>query len=156
MTTIIYSPLEGSGVVASDSQETGETRKSTCDKLYRVNNHIIGTAGGSYAGLLFVRWFREWEDEPNYDDWEDHPDLISLPEDEDFECLVVRPDWSCYTINRLFIPYEMKDGFVGVGSGAGPALGALHAGATCREAVRIACKIDAHSSGPIKVMKVRS
>ncbi len=152
MTTIVYNPAEG--IVAADSQETGETRKSRCDKLYRVNDHIIGTAGGSYAGLLFVQWCGEWEGEPDYSKRKRIPDLINLDYDEDFECLVVRPDGSAYTINRLFIPYEMKDEPSGVGSGAGPALGAILAGATVREAVNIACKIDAFSSGPVRVMKV--
>lgn len=154
MTTIVYDRAEG--VVAADSQDTGESRKMTCAKLYRVNNHIIGTAGGSYSGLLFVRWFAKQQGEPDWDDHDNHPDLTNLAEDEDFECLVVRPDGTCYTINRLFVPYEMLHDYVGLGSGAGPALGALYAGATAHEAVKIACKIDAASSGPIKYMRVRS
>jgi len=152
MTTIVYNPEEG--VVAADSQDTDGSRKMQCDKLYYVNEHIIGTAGGSYAGLLFVRWFGEWEDEPDYTDWEQHPDLVNLDLDEDFECLVVRPDGTCYMINRLFIPYEMKPGPVGVGSGSACALGALMAGAHVKQAVKIACTIDAHTSGPVKTMRV--
>lgn len=153
MTTIVYSPDEG--VMASDSQDTGEARKATCDKIYKVNGHLIGTAGGSYAGLLFLRWFANWEEEPDWDDWDEHPDLVNLDYEEDFECLVVRPDGSAYTINRLFVPYEMKNEEpIGIGSGAGPALGAMHAGAGAREAVKIACKIDAYSSGPIQSKKI--
>lgn len=152
MTTIVYSPDEG--VIGADSQDSGGMLKMPCEKLYRVNGHIIGTAGGSYSGLLFVRWFGEWDGEPDYADWDQHPDLVNLDEDEDFECLVVRPNGSCYTVNRLFVPYEMKEGYVGIGSGAGPALGALMAGAPVRQAVKIACTIDMMSSGPIVTMKI--
>lgn len=155
MTTIIYD--QENGEIAADSQDTGNGTKQTCLKLYRVNDHIIGTAGGSYSGLLFVRWFAEWEGEPDWDDRQDTPDLTNLSEDEDFECIVVRPNKSCYTINRLFVPYEMlkSQGAVALGSGAAAALGAFSAGVDVKEAVRIACKIDAHSSGRVQHMKVR-
>ena len=152
MTTILYDPEAGE--IAADSQDTGGTIKSNCLKLFRANRHIIGTAGGSYSGLLFVRWFKEWEGDPDYDD---HPDLMNLSEDEDFECIVVRPDKTCYTINKLFTPYEAFKGKpTALGSGAGPALGAFIAGVDVKEAVRIACKIDAFSSGRVQYMKVKS
>lgn len=155
MTTIIYD--QENGEIASDSQETGNGNKQTCLKLFRVNGHIIGTAGSSYSGLLFVRWFKEWESEPDWDDRSDTPDLTNLSEDEDFECIVVRPDRSCYTINRLFVPYEMLkvQGAVALGSGAACALGAFSAGADVKEAIRIACKIDAHTSGRVQFMKMK-
>lgn len=154
MTTILYDP--DTGEIAADSQDTAGMTKNDCIKLFRANGHIIGTAGGSYAGLLFVRWFKEWEEEPDYDDRDDKPDLINLDMEEDFECIVVRPDKTCYTVNRLFIPYEMLKGKpVALGSGAGPALGAFHAGVDVKEAVRIACKIDLYSSGRVQHMKIR-
>lgn len=154
MTTILYDPEAGE--IAADSQDTGDSMKMACVKLFRVNGHIIATAGGSYSGLLFVRWFRGWEGEPDYDDKDRKPDLTNLSEDEDFECIVVRPDKSCYTINRLFVPYEMLKGKpVALGSGGGPALGAFLAGVDVKEAVKIACKVDAFSSGRVQHLKVR-
>ncbi len=151
MTTIAYDPFNG--IVASDSQETGYGRKNPCKKLFRVNGHIIGTSGGTFAGLLFIEWFGEYEDEP---EWSERPDLINLDEEcEGFECLVVRSDGTCYLINRLFVPYEqsIKD-FVCLGSGSKVALGALKAGADIKEAIKIACEVDAFSSGKVQVMKV--
>ena len=155
MTTIIYNPEEG--VIAADSQDTDGNLSVKSDKLFRVNGHIIGTAGGSYSGLLFVRWFGEWEDEPDYTDWEQHPDLVNLDVEEDFECIVVRPDGTAYIINRLFVPYEQKlTGPIGLGSGAGIALGAIDAGASVKDAINIACKRDTYSSGPVKTMRIGS
>ena len=150
MTTIVYDPFNG--IVASDSQESDCGRKIACKKLYKVNKHIIGTAGGSYAGLLFVEWFSEYAGEP---DWKERPDLINLDVEEDFECLIVRPGGTCYTVNRLFVPYEREiNDFIGLGSGSGVALGALNAGADARKAIRIACKIDEYSSGKVQTMKI--
>ena len=86
MTTIAYD--SDAGIIAADSQETGYGgEKYSCKKLYRVGEYIIATAGGTYAGMAFVRWFELWDGEP---DWDDHPDFINLDLDEDFECLVVR------------------------------------------------------------------
>jgi ATP-dependent protease HslVU (ClpYQ) peptidase subunit len=153
MTTIVYDPK--TRVMAGDSQDTEGHLKMECQKIYEVNGHLIGTAGGSYSGLLFVRWFENWEEEPSYEEWDEHPDLTNLDLEEDFECLVVRPDGSAYTINRLFIPYELPDRACGVGSGSGIALGAMMAGANVRRAVAIACEIDAYSSGPIQWKKLK-
>jgi ATP-dependent protease HslVU (ClpYQ) peptidase subunit len=149
MTTIAYDTKLG--VVAADSQETWENgQKYNCPKLYQVDGKIIATAGGSYAGLLFVDWFSQWEGEP---DWDDHPDLINLDLEEDFECLVIREDGSCFTVNRLFVPYEqVGNQFITLGSGGAAARGALMAGATPKEAVEIAKKIDAYTGGKVRVL----
>lgn len=152
MTTIVYDPL--TGVMAADSQDTDGNRKMKCQKIYKVNDHLIGTAGGSYAGLLFVQWFKEWDDEPDYADRKRMPDLLNLDIEEDFECLVVRPNGSAYMVNRLFVPYNMPNDICGVGSGSGCAMAAMMAGASAKEAVKIACSIDAHSSGPVKTKKI--
>jgi hypothetical protein len=155
MTTIIYDPEAGE--IASESQDTGSNTKTACKKLYRIGDYIIGTAGGSYSGLMFLQWFKEWDGEPDYLDRDDQPHLVNLGEDEDFECIVVRPGRSCYTVNRLFTPYEMLPNTpIALGSGAAAALAALYAGVDVREAVKIACKIDPYSSGRIQYMKVKS
>lgn len=138
--------------IAADSQDTDESgQKYKCQKLYKVNGHIIATAGGSYAGLLFVDWFKQWDAEP---DWDERPDLINLDFEEDFECLVVRPDGSCYTINRLFVPYEQDrhNRQLAIGSGGKAARAAMMAGCTPTEAVKIAKEIDTWTGGRITTM----
>lgn len=45
------------------------------------------------------------------------------------------------------------DGIYGVGSGSPYAIGALHAGATPKEAVEVACKLDVNTSGPIQIVE---
>ena len=150
MTTIAFDSQLGE--IAADSQETwGSGHKYKCRKLYRVGDYIVATAGGSYAGMAFVRWLENWEGEP---DWDDHPDFINLDLDEDFECLVINPDKTCVTVNRLFIPVEATDRYICLGSGGKAAAGAMFAGATPKEAVRIASKIDTYTGGKICVMTI--
>ncbi len=146
MTTIVYDAQLG--VVAADSQETGYGgEKFNCKKLFKVNGFIIATAGGTYAGMAFVNWFGDWEGEP---DWDDHPDLTNLDLEEDFECLVIREDASCFTVNRLFVPVNQSGNrFVTLGSGGSAARGAMMAGATPKEAVEIAKKIDSYTGGKV-------
>lgn len=149
MTTIALDLAAGE--IAADSQETSESgQKYNCKKLFRVNGHVIATAGGSYAGQAFVNWFSQWEDEP---EWSDHPDLVNLDLEEDFECLVVRPDGSCYTVNRLFVPLEQTGNrLIAIGSGGAAARGAMLAGASPSEAVKIACQIDTYTGGRVTRM----
>jgi hypothetical protein len=134
--------------IAADSQDTDESgQKYQCKKLFTVNNHIIATAGGSYAGLLFVEWFDQWTDEP---EWSDRPDLVNLDVEEDFECIVIRPDGSYYTVNRLFIPYEQEQNRqIAIGSGGKAARAAMMAGCSPTKAVKIAKKIDTYTGGKV-------
>jgi hypothetical protein len=126
-----------------------------CKKLFRCGDLIIATAGGTYAGMAFVNWIDEWDGEPLPADWSDYPDFTNLDMEEDFECLVVRPDKSCFTVNRLFVPVEQAGNrFITLGSGGAAARGAMMAGATPKEAVSIASKIDTYTGGKIVEMTV--
>lgn len=148
MTTIAYDAK--AGVVAADSQETsGGGEKYNCQKLFEIGEHVIATAGGTYAGMAFVNWFKEWTDQdPDWSDWNERPDFVNLDYEEDFECLVIQPDRKCYTVNRLFVPvYQSGNRFITLGSGGSAARGAMLAGATPREAIDIAKKIDTYTGG---------
>jgi ATP-dependent protease HslVU (ClpYQ) peptidase subunit len=150
MTTIAYDVK--TGVIATDSQETGGAgQKYNCKKLYRIRESIIATSGGTYAGLAFVNWFDDWEGDP---DWDDHPDFINLDWEEDFECLVICPN-ECYTVNRLFVPADQAGNrFIALGSGGQAARAAMMQGATPKEAVEIAKKIDTYTGGKVIEMTI--
>ena len=158
MTTIAYDVENGE--IAADSQDTDtHFGKYHCRKLYEIHDHIIATAGGSYSGLAFVRWFDEHVSAPDTAgadfSTDQVPDYVNLDVEEDFECLVIRPDRTCYTVNRLFVPYEQEDNpFICLGSGGPIARGAMMAGASARDAVDIAKQIDALTGGPIRSLTV--
>jgi len=138
------------GEIAADSQDTGEGgQKYSCKKLFRMGDFIIATAGGSYAGLLFLEWFDQWKHEPV---WTDRPDLLNLDVEEDFECIVIRPNKTYYTVNRLIVPYEQTTKQMGIGSGGAAATAAMMAGCTPTEAVKIAKRIDTYTGGRVMTM----
>ena len=148
MTTIAFKD----GTIAADSQEThGDGRIAECKKLYSIGGTIIGTAGDSYTGLIFVDWFERGAR------MEDAPDLSHVQSDEDFECIVIENKDTIYTINRFFqkYPTEMPDGFYALGLGSSYAMAAMEMGADARKAVQIAAKYDAYTGGRIKTLKVK-
>lgn len=159
MTTIAYR----AGVIAADSRETYQTEAggatvNTCEKLFRKrvgrDDYILGTAGGSYLGMIFVDWF------PGIKACQQPESGGKLPEilrdahlEEDFDVLIVSRR-GIYTVNHLCRPILCLDAFVAIGSGRKAALGAMHAGSTAKRAVEIACKVDPYSAPPVRTMRL--
>ena len=148
MTTIAYK----AGIIAADSRETyctdaGGSTVSRCEKLFRKKvgrrEVIIGTAGGTYAGMLFVDWYGSGKDRPAV--------LTDLDLEEDFDVLILEHG-KVFTCNHLCRPVEVLDPFCAIGSGRKAALAAMHCGRSAREAVRIACLLDPYSAPPIVTM----
>jgi ATP-dependent protease HslVU (ClpYQ) peptidase subunit len=144
MTTIVYRD----GEMACDSQSTttseaGGSRAFKCVKMYRKGRSIVGLAGETFAGLVFLDWL---------DSGQDPPDRL-IDGDADFTALVLRPGKRLYEYDRWCRAERINQRFYAVGSGAKAALGALHMGASARQAVRIACKIDPYSRGPVISMR---
>lgn len=155
MTTIAYRD----GVLAADSRETWESEAggasySNCEKLFRKvvgrREYLIGTAGGSYLGMVFVDWFKgigAGFDEP--------PSILRDAHlEEDFDVLIVARD-GVYTANHLCRPVRSAGNrFVAIGSGRKAALAAMFMGASAAKAVAIACKVDPFSAPPIVAMRL--
>lgn len=156
MTTIAFKDK----VFAADSRETwyseaGGSTVGSCEKLFRVRPKgtrrevVIGTAGGSYLGMVFVDWF-----EKTGGDGEPPVILRDAHLDEDFDVLV----WdrgALYTANHLCRLIKVIEPFTAVGSGRKAALAAMHCGRNAYQAVQVACKIDPYTAPPIRIMRVR-
>lgn len=153
MTVIAYRD----GVIASDSRvtadsEAGGTRMFKCEKLYRKTIKIgrrklpviIGTAGESAPGLIFVDWYGS--DKP--------PPSQLIDGEADFTCLILRPD-GLFEVDKWCRPDKVLSKFYAIGSGAKAALGAMHKGASAIEACEIACKIDPYCALPIVSMRLK-
>lgn len=155
MTTIAYRD----GVLAADSRETldseaGGTTYGNCEKLFRKRigrrEYLIGTAGGSYLGLVFVDWF-----EGIGTGFKEPPSILRDAHlDEDFDVVIVARE-GVYTANHLCRPVRsIGNQFIAIGSGRKAALAAMHCGRGAREAVVIACKVDPFSAPPIVTMRL--
>lgn len=148
MTTIVVV----GNTMAADSRVTIETeaggaRTFKCQKIFRKKDGrkdvLIGTAGESAPGLIFVDWFGSGKPRPG--------ELIEG--EADFTCLVLYRNGALFEYDRWCRGEKIMEPFYSVGSGAKAALGALHAMSVkdARRACAIACKIDPYSAPPIVV-----
>lgn len=145
MTTIAYRD----GVMAADSRftedsEAGGTRLGRCEKLYRREHAIVGLAGESAPGLVFLDWYDKGAAIA------DRPELLVHGE-ADFSALVLRAD-GLYSYDKWCRGEKVLNKFWAIGSGAKAALGAMEHGASAAEAVKIACRIDPYSAPPVVQM----
>lgn len=145
MTTIVYRD----GILAADSRATytseeGGARAWGCDKLFRKAGAIIGTAGETGPGLVFVDWWGSGKPPP--------PQFIEG--DADFACLVLTKK-GLFEYDKWCRGEKITHQFYAIGSGAKAAMGALYMGASAREAVAVACKIDPYTAPPVVWMKLK-
>jgi hypothetical protein len=142
MTTIAFRD----GWMAADSQETNDTLKSTCTKIFKKKDEkgrpvLLGTAGGSYTGMIYVDWFGSGKERPEK--------IRDIFEDEDFH-IIIWDGKKLWEVNWLWRPIEVTNTkFFAIGSGAAVALGAMEMGASAFEAVVTAKKYDTYTGGRV-------
>jgi ATP-dependent protease HslVU (ClpYQ) peptidase subunit len=140
MTIIVYRD----GVMAADTASFvcgGDVRiPGATKKIHRLaDGGIFGGAGKSFA----LQTVREWLNGDRKG---------TIPAGNDATAVWVRPDDSVAVIDGDYVE-EFKGPFFAVGSGAAAALGAMYAGATATEAVRIAGMVDPFCGGEITVLR---
>lgn len=144
------------GCIAADSRETwtsedGGSRIHLCKKLFRkrvgkgakAHDVVIGTAGESAPGMLYVDWYGSGHPPP--------PQLLA--EGADFTILLLKPK-GIYVADAYCREVPILEKFFAVGSGAVAALAAMHCGKSAREAVSIASRIDPYTGGRIFLERV--
>ena len=142
MTTITYRD----GVLCADTASFicgGDARiPGATKKIHRLaDGGIFGGAGKSFA----LQKVREWLNGDRKG---------TIPAGNEATAIWVRPDGSVAMIDGDYIE-EFIGPFFAVGSGASAALGAMYAGATAEEAVRIAAKVDPYTGSDIRVERVK-
>ena len=142
MTTIVGNKQK----LVSDSKIIMETKDDETyyegPKLYTKGEAIIGTAGSHSLGEQFVKWYGTKKKRPK-----------EFGKDVDFEALVLTKK-GLYHYDEYLSGGKVTQEWFAIGSGAKAALGALHAGATLEESIRIACKVDTMSGEPIQIMEL--
>lgn len=129
MTTIVCNrdEMAGDTLICSDT-------KATATKVFRHKGNCIGVAGSYIDCLEFVRWWKSGaKDEP--------------PETQEVDALVLTKDGRILMFNQHHMFFELEDEFAAIGSGGAAALGAMHAGATPRQAIQIAGLVDPATGG---------
>lgn len=140
------------GIMAADTRETwGDDSYSRCEKIFRKRikgrEHVIGTAGSSYSGMVFVDWYGSGKEPP-----ETLTDNLDL--EEDFE-IIIWDGRRLYTCNHLCRPVPVIGAsYMAVGCGRKAALAAMAMGASARRAVEVTCGIDPTCGLPLTFVKL--
>src|ERR1700723_102109 len=141
MTTIVYRD----GVLAADTrgEHGGWISPTRFSKITRLDDGRLVAISGNYNyWTKFLTWL--------LDPIKDQPDLK-----EEATAIVITPNGEVRRYEQT--SYHVVDApFVALGSGAPPALGALHAGATALEAVRIAGLVDPYTGTDIESLRLQS
>ena len=145
MTTIAWDAA--SGVMAADTQCTSGNRKFRTSKVKRLKCGGLIGGSGSVAHMLKVqRWAEggfKLDEMPDFGD-----------SGGDFEALIVKGDGSVYLLDEEMELMPFTDEFIAVGSGGPYAVAAMACGRTPAEAVEVAGRFDAATSGPVEVFKL--
>ncbi len=155
MTTIAYRD----GIMAAEGKMTlGDmVIKLDTEKVFWVNNHLVGVCGRACAINTFVTWLQKMTDYHIVNqEVGELVDLVppALEDDEGYSALVVTPSRQVLMYDGN-TPIDMgSDVPMSVGSGSCFALAAMKAGNSAEEAVKVACELDVYSGGEIAVVQL--
>ena len=141
MTTIAYKD----GVLAADSATSGDgIVVGHRRKIERIRGQLVGAAGP----IEEAEAFREWLKRGGRD--KDRPEGL----EDEFAGIVVERDGRVVEYGKRLIPFGYEAPFYAIGSGAAIATGAMAAGSTATEAVKIACRFDHYSEEPVHTLRL--
>lgn len=141
MTTIAY--RDGIMVADGRRQNGNEVKVGECEKITFLDDCIIGASGEVVTLEKFLEWMKDGADKRC------KPDI-----EKPFTAIVVYADEVVEIWTQGLMPMMQEAPFYACGSGYELAMGAMAHGATAEEAVVIACEYDAHSDGPLQIVKV--
>lgn len=136
--------------IAFDGKTIAFDTQITCDdyaeevkvqKVFKTNGRIFLFAGGvgDYSLVKqFVIWAKHY---PIF------PDQIEYPEPSDSSFIAIDRDGKAWVFSHNSTPVYKTKNNVALGSGGRFALGAMAAGATAEQAIKIAGKFDIYTSG---------
>lgn len=137
MTTIVASRE----MMVADSLASTDNVSWHVQKIFRVDDALVGVVGEMDAGLVFVKWYTEGADEEDRPYGEGLGNITAL----------VLDDTGIYRYEANCMPMPVLQPYIAFGSGADAAMAAMHMGAGIIESVHVASKIDLHTSGPVVV-----
>lgn len=143
MTTIAFR----SGALAADSQMTQGDVRTTMPglKLFLAGRYAVGFAGDLRYAPFIERWF-----------------TADCPVGDEEFCRMWDDDWDILAMDEAGKPYvcfadtlhPITQQFYAIGSGSHFALGAMHKGATAREAIAASARFDIYTNAVIEEITV--
>lgn len=141
MTTVAYRD----GILAADTQITyGATLlQGSYQKIHKLSNGALyGFCGSLEAGEFMRRHLIQ------VGKGKGHLEDIDL-RDENYEAIIVQPDGKTYFFEKR-IWSRLKLPYVAMGTGKEHAFGAMFVGASAKQAVKAAIKLDPNTGGKVK------
>lgn len=129
------------GVMAADTQSTGSFHQRVKKIAKLPDGSLVGTAGNTDECQRAIEWLCS-------------DGSVKQPKIPGAHLIFLRPNGSIWLGEGTFEPYRVMGKFSAIGSGGAIAIGAMEAGATAAEAVRIAAKHDGNTSGPFNTLKL--
>lgn len=147
MTTIAFTK----GELAFDSRVTdssGSISGAVIKGKQLSTGLLVAAAGDLFQCQLFIKWAEE-----NFINNETKRQL-EVQKELCFSGIVVLPSGIIKAYEDAISPIEYTDKIYAWGSGYQYAIGAMEAGCTAAEAVKIAAKRDTHTGGRIRVLRL--
>lgn len=172
MTTIVAVQEKGNVVFASDSQTNWESRKShSAQKVFRNGSLVIGASGDVRVKNVFeaavlpeppgtlrkrsdvYRWLVNDLIPALQEALRGAGALTEMNvETGNRGSFLIAVNDQVFEVSSDFAVTSERSGLYAIGSGGAVAIGALAAGATPQEAVKIATQYDAYSGGQVRVV----
>lgn len=124
------------GVMACDSQVTGNFLSKTV-KVIKGDDILVGYCGDWVAGMCFAQYIAGVVDEEP-----------KGSKSDEVEFVILRPD-GLYIADNHLREVKLKESFYAIGSGEQAAMVAMMMGATAKEAVNMAKKVDPYTGGRV-------
>lgn len=130
------------GIMAADSRVSGDYITPGV-KLQRCPDCIIGFAGDVTEAMVFIDWYQDKRNR--------QPDVGH----ETNWCALVMFETHIEYWDKSLRGFKLLETIAAIGSGAPLAIGAMDAGKSAKEAVRIACRRDNGCGLPVVTMSLR-
>lgn len=143
MTTIAVK----NGIMAYDSRiSDGDSHIGFMNKGRKTGKYLIATCGSVEEGEMFMDWLAAGGADAD-------KKLYGLDKDlGNFTALCVNKKGETIFYEHRLYPYSIDAPFYAIGSGSAYALGAMAAGKSAAEAVRIAAQFDLATGGTVRTL----
>lgn len=142
MTTVAYKD----GIIAADTLATNKKGVSfQTSKIRKIDGMLIGISGSLVAGTRAINYLS------NRNIIEKLRGVFNFP-GGDYSGIFVTSDGELFLIDGG-PKIKLKSNFYSIGTGSSYAMGAMSAGATAEEAVRISIEYDHYSAGDVQKLR---
>lgn len=142
MTTVVADA--NFGLMLCDSRLSSDgAGNSNARKVFRIRGELYGVTGVYVDSMAFISWVKSGKAE-------------DIPSMEHVQAVCISKERKLYMFDSDPRPYVIDDKVYAIGSGSNFALGALAAGASPRDAIRIAARYDPGTGGRIRSYKLNA